>query len=281
MTDSRSQPDVAPVSRPLRRANWRSIVMVAACAVIIGAWLSLTPPGLLGKADAVGYAICHRIDSRSFHIHDRQMPLCARDTGIYLGALVGYVVVGAAAGRWRAGRMPPTPVLAVLVGFMFIMGVDGLNSYSHFYENAPHLYTPRNWLRLTTGAFHGLGLSSLVYPVLNMTLWKHVEARPTIANLGELGGLMVICGGLVGLVLLENPVVLYLAAILSTLMVVVLLASVNTMMLVILTHRENTYTRWRELALPILAGVTVAIVELGIIDAARYALTGTWAGFDL
>jgi uncharacterized membrane protein len=262
------------------RANLFAIAVIAAFLAVVGTWLFLTPDGVLGKADAVGYAICHRIDGRSFHIHDRQLPLCARDTGIYLGVLVGFVVVGAA-GRSRAGQMPPTAIMATLVAFIFIMAVDGLNSYSHFFENTPRLYTPRNWLRLVTGTFHGLALSSLVYPVLNMTLWQNVERRPTIANFKELGGLTLICAVIIGLVLLEVPLILYPLAILSALGVVMMLAAVNTMIAVILMRRENAYTRWRELALPVLIGLTFTLIELGAIDALRYAFTGTWAGFDL
>lgn len=262
------------------RACLFPVGVVAVFLAVFGTWLLLTPDGLLGKADAVGYAICHRIDGRSFHIHGRPLPLCARDTGIYLGALVGFVVVGAS-GRSRAGQMPPTPILATLVAFIFIMGVDGLNSYSHFFENTPHLYTPRNWLRLVTGTFHGLALSSLVYPVLNMTLWKNVEPEPTIANFKELGGLVLVCALMIELVLLEVPVILYPLAILSALGVVMMLTAVNTMIAVIVMRREGAYTRWRELVLPILMGLTLSFVELGAIDALRYALTGTWAGFDL
>ena len=44
--------------------------------------------------------------------------------------------------------LPPLPVLLVLIGFIGLMGIDGVNSYSHFFPNAPHLYEPRNWMRL-------------------------------------------------------------------------------------------------------------------------------------
>ncbi|MEP7357390.1 MAG: DUF2085 domain-containing protein, partial [Anaerolineales bacterium] len=57
-------------------------------------WALNTPAGLLGKANAIGYAICHRIVSHSFLIAGEAMPLCARCTGIYLGALLGLTAMG-------------------------------------------------------------------------------------------------------------------------------------------------------------------------------------------
>ncbi len=68
--------------------KWWLIIVV----FLLVAWLLNTPNGLLGKADALGYAVCHRIDARSFHIHDRQTPLCSRCTGMYLGAMLGLTV---------------------------------------------------------------------------------------------------------------------------------------------------------------------------------------------
>src|SRR5512135_3248394 len=65
--------------------------LAMAAVLLFGGWLLNTPPGLLGKADAVGYSVCHRIDARSFHIGNRQLPLCVRCTGMYLGAMLGLV----------------------------------------------------------------------------------------------------------------------------------------------------------------------------------------------
>ena len=76
-------------------------VLLAVGLLLVG-WLFNTPGGLLGKADAVGYAVCHRIDLRSFYIGDRQLPLCARCTGMYLGAMLG-LVYQVFFGRRRAG----------------------------------------------------------------------------------------------------------------------------------------------------------------------------------
>jgi uncharacterized membrane protein len=57
-----------------------------AAAIAVAIWLYVAPPGLLGKLDALGYAICHRIDARSFQLGERQLPLCARCTGEFFTA---------------------------------------------------------------------------------------------------------------------------------------------------------------------------------------------------
>ncbi len=39
-------------------------------------------------AYGIGSVICHQIDVRSFHLWSAQLPVCARCTGIYIGAAV-------------------------------------------------------------------------------------------------------------------------------------------------------------------------------------------------
>jgi uncharacterized membrane protein len=41
---------------------------------------------------AVGSVICHQLPERSYHLFGAQMPVCARCTGIYLGAAVSAVL---------------------------------------------------------------------------------------------------------------------------------------------------------------------------------------------
>ena len=104
------------LSRPWLRL-WATGIALLVVAVIL-----LAPPAsLLGKCDAVGYAICHRIPERSFHLAGRQLPLCARCTGTYLGALVGFATMWAL-GHRRASNLPPTRVIVLLVGFIASMG---------------------------------------------------------------------------------------------------------------------------------------------------------------
>src|SRR5688572_20313992 len=123
----------------------RWIVPVAAI-IAIAVWFYTAPPGLLGKMDALGYAVCHRIGERSFHIGERQLPLCARCTGEFFTAAVslGFLALVSP----RRSQMPARGLIALLLAFFLAFGIDGANSYLYLlkrsapgsFENIPNLY---------------------------------------------------------------------------------------------------------------------------------------------
>jgi hypothetical protein len=45
---------------------------------------------------SIGSLICHQLPARSFHLWAVQMPVCARCTGIYLGAVIGAIAASVA-----------------------------------------------------------------------------------------------------------------------------------------------------------------------------------------
>jgi uncharacterized membrane protein len=265
--------------RPLRQRVLRILVLILAASVI-GVWLALTPAGLLGKADAVAYAVCHRIDARSFHLGTRALPLCARCTGMHLGALITslYFIVR---GRRRAGQYP-TRALAVTLGvFALVFAVDGLNSYRTLFPDVPHLYEPNNLLRISTGMLLGIGLATVTYATFNQSVWVDWSPEPALRTFVDLIVLLVIEALVVVMVLSENPLLLYPLAILGSLAVTGLLTAVYTVMILLILKRENQANSWRELAFPLLGGLTITIVQIGLINLGRYVLTGTWAGMGL
>ncbi len=278
---------MAPVTQPAVPRPWpgtlarigRPAALIAAGVVLAG-WLLATPAGLLGKADAIGYAVCHRIDLRSFHLGVRSLPLCARCTGMYLGALLA---MGSfqLMGRGRDGAFPRKGVLAALVLFGAIFAVDGVNSYLTFFPGMPHLYEPTNVLRLATGLLAGLGIGTLVHAGFQQNAWKEWRAEPALRGLRELGLLLVGAAALGGLVLSDNPLILYPLALISAGGVLVVLTSVYTVMALLVLGRENRAASWLDLAFPAVVGLTLAILQIGGIDLVRFALTGTWSGFTL
>jgi uncharacterized membrane protein len=259
-------------------SRWSTALALAALALIFSAWFLNAPSGLLGKADAIGYAICHRIDSRSFHIGDIQFPLCARCTGIYLGVLLGIVVL-AAMGRWRDGALPPRRAILAMVLFITFMGIDGVNSYTKLIPGVPHAYEPQNWLRLLTGILTGVAVSGLIFPVFNQTLWRDWQDRPIVRGLRELFSLVLAALIVAGLVLSDNPVILYPLAVLSTLGVVMLMTMLNAVIFMLTTGSANQATRWRDLVVPLATGLALSFTLILFIDVMRFAVMHTWDGF--
>jgi uncharacterized membrane protein len=249
-------------------------VLVALAVFIILFFVFLPPSTLLGKADVVGYAICHRIPERSFVLGDRHFPLCARCTGTFLGAVVG---LGAMLllGRRRASRLPPVPVLAILVMFIGFWGFDGLNSYLTFFPGAPNLYEPQNWLRLTTGLLNGLALVAFVFPIFNFTLWRDPSGERGIKNVLELAAILPVLGLIILVIHSGIDFLLYPLAILSSLGVVMMLVIINSMIAAVVLGREGYALSWRQALIPLTVGLALAILQMTAMVLLRGYLTIT------
>lgn len=244
--------------------------------LVLAAWIINTPAGLLGKADAIAYAICHRIAARSFSIGDRQMPLCARCTGMYLGTLLGFLFQFK---HEKRGGMPVLKIMILLGIFLVGFGIDGVNSYLHLIPNAPSLYTPENWLRLVTGTALGIGIAAVLLPVFNQSIWADWTDKPILHSWKQVGALVLIGAVLDITVLSGNPILLYPLALLGSATVLVILGMIYTIVWLMLFKQENKYHTIKEVWLPLLAGFTTALIQISFMDWGRYALTGTWKGF--
>ena len=270
-------------SRVTTIARW--FVPIAAI-IAFAVWFSITPPGLLGKADAVGYAICHRIDERSFHVGDRQLPLCARCTGEFFSTAISLLFFAIVSPK-KSG-MPNWKLGVPLLIFFLAFGIDGSNSYLYLLkttapgtlDNIPNLYIPNNVLRLFTGSGMGIALASVLYPAFNQSVWKAASSeRPLdFKKLAILVGIVVLVDFAI---LTESPIVLYPIAILSVLGVLALLIIVFSMVWLLVMHQENVFTSLKELWMPFLAGTTLTFLMITAIDLLRFKLTGTWGGFPL
>jgi uncharacterized membrane protein len=259
--------------------RFRTVLVFLISGLVIAVWWMYTPGGLLGKADAVGYAVCHRIDLRSFHLGERSMPLCARCTGMYLGAVAAFLYY--AIRRPRAGLYPDKRAFILLGLIALFWALDGLNSYLSLFPGKMNLYPPHNIVRLATGMLLGVALSSVVYPTFNQVAWKQWKVERALRSPAELLLIIGIASIPVGLVLTQNPLLLYPLALISTAGVVLMLTLVYTTMLLALFRLENRLRERKEMVLPFIGGMTLAILQIGLIDLLRFWLTGTWDGFQL
>lgn len=265
---------------PKPPARWLAVLTVVAAVVVLLLWSVGTPAGVMGKINAVGYAICHQIAAHSFLIDGVPMPLCARCTGIYLGVMTGLAIL-IVSGRRRVRRMPPINIMIVLGLFVALMGIDGVNSYATLIPGLPHLYEPNNTLRLFSGLLCGLALITIVFPVFNDVAWQQPDNGRSVETLRELGG-MVLIVAFVGLLLLsDRPTFMLILGVISTIGVIVMLSLIGTVLYISLFRLQNSLLAWRGLLLPALGGLTVAFMLIGGIDAVRLLLTHTWAGFAI
>lgn len=228
--------------------------------------------GLLKYIGLLLSGVCHQFPQHSFFVAGKQLPLCARCSGTYLGALLGFVTLWRK-GRMRAGRLPPAKVLAVLAAFIAFWAIDGLNSYFNFLTGRAILYPPSNLLRLTTGLGNGLALSFVVFPVFNLFLWRELDKQRALNGLGELAVPMLQALGLLLLLQSQVKVLFYPLLLAELLSVLLMLTTVNSIIVVITMHRENYAGGRRQALLPLALGLVLTFVELGGIAALRYCLS--------
>jgi uncharacterized membrane protein len=256
----------------------KSLIFIVVGLLLFG-WLIGTPPGLLGKADAVGYAVCHRIDARSFHLGERQLPLCARCTGMFLGAVLGLLFQTLASGR-KAG-MPPWQLWGVFGLFVAAFGIDGVNSYLHLFPGAPSLYEPSNLGRLLTGTGMGLVIAFVIYPAFNQTAWKYFDPTPALRGFKPLAIVVLLALLMDWLVWIENPFLLYFFGLVSALGVLILLVMVYSVFWMMLLKSDNRFERLSQLMLPLVLGFGTAIAQIALFNLVRFFFTGTWDGFSI
>jgi uncharacterized membrane protein len=267
---------------PLARAL-RWIVPLAAVLAFLG-WMSIAPPGFLGKLDAIGYAVCHRLDSHSLHIGSIQMPLCARCTGEFGAAAIALLFQGIVSPK--RGQFPKRSILIAL-GLLFLaFAFDGLNSYLGLMKSIspgalagiPNPYVTTNITRVFTGSGMGLAMAAVLYPMYNQSVWRSPTMQPSL-NWRQFAVLIAILLLVDFAVLTQSPLVLFPDAVLSVVGVLALLCLVFSIVWIIIMKLDNTFERLHELWLPALAGLTLALVLVLGIDLFRLQLTHTWGGF--
>ncbi len=238
--------------------------------LVLFPWLAHEGPGFWGAG------VCHRIVERSFSIGGQPLPLCARCTGIYL-AFLATATTSFLCGHRRPAAFPPPGILLFLLLFLFLAGVDGVNSYLAFFPDLPHLYEPHNTLRLLTGALEGIALAAFLLPVLHLTLWQFPQECSPIPSLRELGLMVLVVGALNLPALWPAGPFLYLVAGFSLAGLLLAMGLVNTLLVAILLRRSGRVTSWGEAVALFAWGCFLAMLEMAGLAWLRYSLTGAFA----
>lgn len=259
----------------------RTYILSTIAGIIFVIWLFYTPPGLLGKADAIGYAVCHQMPSHSFHIMGRPIALCARCTGQYLGAALALVYAGAL-GKRRSG-WPNKKLLALLGIFVLAYSVDGVNSLIHSFPDLAQFspYQPHNTIRLLTGSGMGLVIGLGAWHIFQEVIWKNGEDGPVLSGFWQWSVLFLLTLVVDGFVLTGNPLFLYPLTLVSAFSVLSMLTLLYTLIWVIIFRVENSFECFHDFIWLLALGFITATLQIGLLDYIRYFFTGTWAGFHL
>lgn len=224
---------------------WMTSIIVLLSLILLVLLAFLPGTSLLNRMRWIDSGICAQLPTHSFYPGGEQLPLCARNTGIYLGFLVTLITLHAR-GRGQAQRFPPWPIITVLVCGAIALVIDGFNSLA-LDLGQPHLYQPQNLIRLATGLVTGLALASLALPALNRLLWC---AQNELRSIASWHALLLLVPALIVCffaVVSQSVFVLYPLALLSTAGVLTALSSVNLIVIVAASKRDETFVCYREL----------------------------------
>ncbi|HTP09223.1 MAG TPA: DUF2085 domain-containing protein [Anaerolineae bacterium] len=248
------------------------ILFIGIPAAIISLFIAATPPGLWEKARIIGYALCHQLPDRSFFIHEHQTPLCARCTGMYLGFFIGLIFL-IIRRRTHSARLPTTAIISVLIGFITIMGIDGINSTISIIPGAPQLYHTTNIHRILTGTLFGIAMCMLFFPVFSTAIWRQPSGDRSLKSWRELIGLVLVAFALDAVILTQADWLFYPIIILSIAGPLLLLSFMGAIIVLTMRNLVNNIDRWKQMALPMFAGVGLGLVLITMMDFFRAAVT--------
>jgi uncharacterized membrane protein len=214
--------------------------------------------------------ICAQLPTHSFYLGGERLPLCARNTGIYLGFVITLLTLYAT-GHGRAQRLPPWPIRVVLLAGVGAMAVDGFNSFL-LDLGFVHLYQPHNLLRLATGLLTGMALAALALPALNYLLWRGYNERSSVSSWPAL--LLLIAGLILGFlaVAAQSTLLLYPIALASSLGLLIVIGSVNLIVILALGKREQAFELLQQLFPFFSLALVLGVAELLVLAELKLSL---------
>ena len=220
----------------------------------------------------LGFGLCHQLPARSFFAGGYQLPVCARDTGIYLWFVVALLVAAFLdRGRRRTG-MPPAWLLGVGFAAVALLGWDGVTSYLG-------LRPTTNLIRLATGTGTGFAIALVIVPLLNAQLWKRVSEERVLGS--PLEGLLWCVAAPVtfAAALWGGPVLGIGYPLVVSAAILVTFTAVNLVLVSLIPRFERSYERLRDTWPAVLIAFAVTMLEIGGADWLRLVLLSFVARF--
>jgi len=231
------------------------------------------PGPLIEKLRSLDYGVCAQLPGHMLMPAGVELPLCARNTGIYTGVLLGMALL-VARGRWRWAAFPPRRCVAVLLVLVAAMVADGANSVLNDLS-LPHLYAPSNALRLLTGMGAGMALAALAMPIVASGLWYRRIAHPSVGGFADLGTYLAAGLAVALLILTQWAPLLYPIAIVSTVGLLFTVCTMNVVLMTMVLRLERAYVAPSSLFAPYSAALLIAAVELFGLAMLKHTLLGS------
>lgn len=213
-----------------------------------------------------GYGLCHQLPERSFAAGGLQVPVCARDTGIYIGFVVSLAVIVALHHRQRPTGFPGPAAVAVMFLFGAFMAWDGVTSYAG-------LRTTTNDLRLVSGMAMGFAMAAIVVPILNDEIWRRADSDRVLSPAWRLVAWVFVLPLAFLFVRYVGPLLGVGFALSVTAAILATLASINLIVVCMLPAFDRRVERVVSLWPAVLIALIVAMAEVWLAGLLRDLLT--------
>ncbi len=244
---------------------WLYAFLGVSLTLILG--VILLPLGSLAdRLHMVVHGVCAQ--AHYLAIGSYNLPLCARNTGIYAGflATVLYLLV---LGRKRAAKLPPLPITVLFGSAIVLMGIDGFNSMA-LDLGGYNLYTPRNTLRVASGLGMGMALGTFMLVIFNLSLrYDAQREQRVVRSWAELVGACVVAGLLYTLLFFAPGWLFYPLAIFSVVGIIAVLFMSNVFVIAMVSGLESRVLKLRQLSRAATIGAVLTAIELALLAGLR------------
>lgn len=218
----------------------------------------------------LGFGLCHQLPERSFIAGGLQLPVCARDTGIYIGFAVSLAVVALLHGRSRPTGFPHPRTWLVMAVFVGLMAWDGITSYAGLRETT-------NDLRLFTGLAAGFAMAVVVAPILNDELWRTASRERVLEPIWRLAVWVAVLPVSYLIIRSGGPLLGIGYASITAAAIIFTLSCVNLIVVAMLPTFDRRAESLFDLVPAIVIAVIIAVVEIWLAGILRQLLLGVIA----
>lgn len=215
----------------------------------------------------MGLGLCHQLPERSFFGGGIQVPVCARDTGIYIGFVVSFLVIALVHKGERPRGFPRWHVWAFMGGLLLAMAWDGVSSYAALRQTT-------NAIRLFTGLGVGYSAAAIVFAMLQDELWVTPTGTRVLDPAWRFGVWIASIAACFALVWWAGPFIGVVYPVLVAGCIVATLTAINLAIVAMFPAFDRRAVSLSDLVVPVAIAVAVAFAEIALAGRLRVFVEG-------